>query len=184
MIVIVKSNFLVPPMSRKQIRQDAFFIRKALGIEDSIQVDVLRLLEMILPSVFPDFDYEIRPDSEMEGYLGKTEVLDKRIILPESVYVGAGDVNNPKYCWHRFTVTHEIGHFFEHSSVKPVLARGNDYKCYCDPEWQADAFAGEFLVPYHLTKNMTPIEIQKQCMVSKSAAQVQWNAMHKKRALQ
>ena len=183
MILIVKSNFIVPPMSRQEIRRDAFLIRKALGIENNLYIDVLKLLEIVLPGIYPEFDYEIRPDSEMEGFLGRMDVEEKKIILPESVYFGAGDPTYPNHGWHRFTVTHEIGHFFEHSKVKPVLARGSDYKCYCDPEWQANAFAGEFLVPYHLTKDMSPIEIQKKCMVSKSAAQVQWNAMHKKRAL-
>lgn len=183
MILIVKSNYTVPPLSRSNIREQAFVIRKALGIENSIQVDPLSLLELILPQVFPDFDYEVLPDDIMKGYLGKTEVLSQRIILPEAVYTGAGDHESPNYRWHRFTVMHEIGHFFLHSDVQPILARSNDYKCYRDPEWQADAFAGEFLVPYHLTKTFTVEEIWNRCAVSKSAAQVQWNAMHKKRAL-
>ena len=80
MSLIVKSNFIVPPMSRQEIRRDAFLIRKALGIENNLYIDVLKLLEIVLPGIYPEFDYEIRPDSEMEGFLGRMDVEEKKII--------------------------------------------------------------------------------------------------------
>jgi len=43
-------------------------------------------------------------------------------------------------------------------------------KPYEDPEWQADCFAGELLMPYHLIQEMSKEEIMQKCKVSFTAA--------------
>ena len=46
---------------------------------------------------------------------------------------------------------------------------------YCDPEWQADTFASEFLMPYEECIVMDEEEIRKTYHVSRTAAEVRHN---------
>ena len=76
------------------------------------------------------------------------------------------------------TIAHEIGHFFTLCFCGFKLQRNfskRKVKHFNDPEWQAKCFAGEFLVPYHLTKNMDTMEIVEACGVSFDAADYQLN---------
>lgn len=62
------------------------------------------------------------------------------------------------------------------------LARNPEsVKAYEDPEWQADAFAGAFLMPSHLIKNMEVEEIMQRCGVSEAAAKFNLKIAQKKR---
>lgn len=44
-----------------------------------------------------------------------------------------------------------------------------------NPEWQADAFGGELLIPHDLIHGMTATEIAIECEVSLAAARCQMN---------
>ena len=46
-------------------------------------------------------------------------------------------------------------------------------KAYEDPEWQANCFAGELLVPKRLVKNLSVEEIVEQCKVTQAMASIQ-----------
>ena len=46
-------------------------------------------------------------------------------------------------------------------------------KPYEDPEWQANCFAGELLVPKRLVKNLSVEEVVEQCKVTKAMASIQ-----------
>ena len=73
----------------------------------------------------------------------------------------------------RMTIAHELGHFLMHDGIVLGLARANEREKvppYQDPEWQATAFAAEFLMDSDIIKNMSPDEIEKECGVSYEAA--------------
>lgn len=57
------------------------------------------------------------------------------------------------------------------------LARNANQKvaAYSDPEWQANAFAGELLAPHRFLKGKSVDEIANSYGISISAAQVQKN---------
>ena len=57
-------------------------------------------------------------------------------------------------------------------------ARG-DVPRYCNPEWQANTFAGELMAPYDLVKDMSPDEIARTCGMSKQAAEIQFKEYHR-----
>lgn len=46
-------------------------------------------------------------------------------------------------------------------------------KTYEDSEWQANCFAGELLVPYHLVKGLTVEEVMEKCKVTRQMAEYQ-----------
>ena len=160
-------TYVASPMSRLDIRNMAKKFRELLGIQNDLYVDVLRILEMLLPSM--GVNYEIVKNSELN-----TEAItipgENLIKIREDVYLGA----RKGVGRYRFTIMHEIAHLILHDYSTIRLARGDEKPvAYLDPEWQADAFAGEFLVPYNLTKNMTEAEIVKYCRVTPKAAQCQ-----------
>lgn len=83
-----------------------------------------------------------------KGSRGRTE-----LILRQDVYEAMWKGNQRA----RFTATHEAAHaLLSHhkdmgthlvEGAKPALYRRSDIPPYLDPEWQADVFAGTFLMP-------------------------------------
>ena len=77
----------------------------------------------------------------------------------------------------RSTIAHELLHFFKHRQEEIVFCRTveemKNRKVYEDPEWQANCFAGELLVPKRLVKNMSVEEVVKQCKVTHAMARIQ-----------
>lgn len=169
----MKQSYVAQPMSRDDIRARALLFRRTLGLEECLYVDVLVLLELVLTKI--GLNYDIIDSSEMtEEALTLPE--ENLIKIREDVYNGAIQ-GVGRY---RFTIMHEIGHFMLHSKSRIALARNTEkIEAYRDPEWQANAFAGEVLVPFYLTKNMTAEEISKQCGVTLSAAKTQKNKQKK-----
>jgi len=168
------------PMSRRQIRMLVRRMRKLLGISDRKKVDVIKLLENILPILYGDaFSYEIVPDEELE-VMALTTPNEGKILIRNSVYIGACEGNGRD----RFTIMHEIAHFFLHRGMKVRLARGNEeIRRFEDPEWQADAFAGEFLMAYDVAKDMDIPEIVLKCGVSVAAARCQYRHYQKEKKI-
>ena len=94
------------PLSRKDIRRMAKKFRKRLGIENVIYVDVLRILEIDMPNLFPNFDYEILTEEQL-GVHGLTTPDENKIYIREDVYNGAARGEGRD----RLTIMHEIFHF-------------------------------------------------------------------------
>lgn len=158
----------VRPMSRSDIRKLTYRLREDLGLRNIPYINVIRLVEIVFPEIlkWDDYSFEVGTLEKMQGNHGLTQ--KHTITIREDVYerTVAGRGRD------RFTVMHEVGHLLLHADAPIALARGK-VKPYCDPEWQANAFAGEMLVPYHLISGMTVEEIQSVCGVSKSAANYQ-----------
>lgn len=82
----------------------------------------------------------------------------------------------------RFTILHEVGHLLMHDNDRVALCRKSDnvpLKTYEDPEWQADAFAGELLIAEHLVRDMSVNEIEIHCGASHAAAEYQYKQIRR-----
>ena len=167
------SEYIVEAKSRKALRMLADELKRVLGIENMIRIPIVGVLE-ILPELFKNCNYEIVPDDSLpDEFHAETDIYSGNITIKESVYEGAIKENGRD----RMTIAHEIGHFVTLCFCGFKLQRsfGNKADIYQDPEWQAKCFAGELMVPHHLTLNMSPKEISEKCGVSLYAAKYQYS---------
>lgn len=160
----------VPAKSRSDIRRFANSIRDLFGIDHSQPFPVMEFLEFALPRVFPDFELEILSVEEMGEKHGET-LHDRRIIrIREDIYDRACNGEGRD----RFTVCHEMGHLFMHAHLDVSMARTRGkYPAYESSEWQANAFAGELLMPHDAIVGMDIWEVADRFLVSESAAEKQ-----------
>lgn len=162
----------VEPLSRKNIRGITRGLREQFGLKNALFFPVIQFIEWVLPEL--GMDYEVVSPSEMGDAYGVTHTRKGIMKIREDVYIGACE-GQPR---HRFTLCHELGHFLLHTPDRVSFARG-DVPAYMEPEWQANAFAGELMAPYNLVKNMDPYEISAKCGMSLKAAQIQYNEYRK-----
>ena len=166
------------PVSRDDIRQLARTIKRSVGLEYTMYFPILQFVENILPFIIPDFQFEVVPETEMGGKHGETYPSKNLIKIREDVYLRAANGEGRD----RATIAHEVGHLFMHEDESIALCRlepEEQLKPYEDPEWQADAFAGELLASSYLIRGMTVTEVQTKCGVSSSAAHVQLSALRR-----
>ncbi len=160
------------PCSRKEIREIASMVRTIEGSVDSLYFDILHFMEVTLPKIIPRYEFCIESIEEMGNAQGLT-YPDKGIVkIREDVYNRAVAGNGRD----RLTIAHELFHLLRHDYSHITFARvsnKSNIKIYEDPEWQADAFGGELLVPNHLVQGLNAEEISKRCGVSLSAARYQ-----------
>lgn len=163
------------PLSNRTIANFAKFIRKNCGYTDTEPVDILRILEKELPKLLYSFDYRILEKEDMRlDCHAYTDIESNTIFIREDIYERARKGEGRD----RFTIAHEIGHCLLHNKRMGLLTRvyGNEkIKPYEDIEWQADAFAGEFLCPSSAIKNMSIDNISQYYQVSNNAAIAQKN---------
>lgn len=160
------------PQSRDQLRRYVQYIKEKTGLQNEIYFPILPFVENVLPMMFPDYQFEILPKEVMGSKHGETYPNKNIIRIREDIYEGAASGKGRD----RLTVAHEVGHFFNHEEDSIILCRlapGQKLKPYEDPEWQADAFAGELLAPSHLIRNMSVQEVMLKCGVSEAAAKNQ-----------
>ncbi len=106
----------------------------------------------------------------MECNYGTTDLNKKTIYIREDVYYRACDGNARDL----FTIAHELGHLFLHSNQNVELARAEmNIKAYENPEWQANTFAAELLMPVKLiSKSDIPDSLVKRFGVSYESAKI------------
>jgi Zn-dependent peptidase ImmA (M78 family) len=130
---------------------------------------MIRLIELVLPQVIDDFDYDIVPDRELGDAEATTSMTEKTIKISESCYEAARR-GESRY---EFTLAHELGHLLLHTGRPVQLARGTKVKAFVDAEWQADTFAGAFLMPADEVRRCgSTSEIMRKFGVSRQAAEV------------
>ncbi len=169
-----ESKYAAAPLSRNDIAYNALQLRKLVGLEDIVNFDIVRFIENILPELHPNFLFEIAESYKLRGKYAETipSYHDGPAIIRvrEDVYVNAAS-GDPRS---RFTLTHELGHLLFHTPKHMKLCRlETNLPAYMDPEWQANTFAGEFLVMRHLACGMSPFEIADKFNVSYSVAEIQ-----------
>jgi hypothetical protein len=133
----------VRPMSATNIEAAAVQLRKILNIEPSARVQMVQLVENVLPEVLPDYLFHVLPDEDMPGMDGLTALGSYTICLAEHTYVELCN-GEPEA---RLVAAHELGHLILHAQQQPSLARRSFNDDSVDPEWQADRFADFWLMP-------------------------------------
>lgn len=178
---MANNYFVAKPWSIKSIRVVAKHVRESLNLTDEDFVDFRYILDL-MSILYKDynFNYIVLPDNNKRFKSNEeahTDISKGTIYIKESVYK---DLENPSSRSH-FTIAHEVGHYFFHHLFGPVMSRNiRPDKIYEDPEWQADQFAAELLMPYNLVKNLGVEEIYRRCNVSFAAAKVRYQKLNKK----
>jgi len=92
------------------------------------------------------------------------------------------EASHKRYCRAHFTIGHEIGHFVLHCALGLMsYARTSSpkkRKPFENPEWQANTFASELLMPYEECLSLSPKEIKRKYHVTLSAATTRYNKIH------
>lgn len=174
------NSYKASPVSRDYLRRFADQVRRRFLIDPTKAVDVLWLLEAVFPTVFAPlgFSYEIWDKDEMGDMHGLTSPINNTIYIREDVYdKAARGVGRD-----RMTIMHELAHYLLHDGVLVGLARrdnGESIPTFCDPEWQATAFAAELLMPANQIRHMTVQQIVETYGVSRQAAEYQLRTVNK-----
>ena len=167
---------MAEPLSRLQIRDMAHFIRTIAHQEKQLYFDIVKFLDVILPKIDPDFNLIIEDKEVLGECHGLTYPDRNEIHIRSDVYEKALEGSGRD----RLTMAHELFHLLQHTKENISYARTQDdikIETFRDPEWQANAFGGELLIPAHLIKNMSVEEIVNECKVSLTAAKVQLSKM-------
>lgn len=142
----------VPPLSKKDIEKLAttYLHRKA---PERITIPGPFPVHQAWDDIPDDFKGVIASIGELNpGEEGRCD-SNNRVYISPDIYdkMLNGDGRS------RFTVIHEIFHVLQHrpyirrvlngSRTQSLYRRKSEVKRYCDPEWQADQFAGRVLVP-------------------------------------
>ncbi len=164
----MSGRVVVAALSRASIEKFANDVRTALGIGLQERVDMLRLIEWVLPKVIDGFRYEIVPDCELGVAEATTSTTERVIKISESCY----DAARRGHARYPFTLAHEFGHLMLHTGKPFSLARG-EIKAFLDPEWQANSFAGAFLASEQMARSSKSIsELMLKSGLSREAADV------------
>lgn len=168
-------DFRTYPISREIIRQIAKEIRKLFKCTDNYYFDVINAIELV-PIYFPNVTVEIVSDKDQElKNVPSTTIPDMRgnycIKIKESIYEGAYLNNVGGYRNH---IMHEISHvilfMLGYTPYFDRTYKNNELNPFESIERQAKALAGEVLIPFEATENLTIEEIIEKCKVSKDAA--------------
>jgi len=135
-------------------------------------VNIISVFEHRLPALDPDYEWSIAEDEELGEAHGITYPDQSHIRIANRVYLGAARGMGRD----RFTIAHEIGHYIFHRSSTPAfLPEGASVPIFRDPEWQANTFAGEFLVcSKHLDGCHEAPDLTERFGVTIHAAKTQW----------
>lgn len=167
------NNYKASPLSNADIVSIAQQLRTILGFSLTCHVNIVRVLEIALPQLINGFFVEVKGVNEMPiNTHAYTDQNNNCIVIREDIYQRAVD----GYGRDRLTIAHEIAHLLFHNNKFLVLTRtyvGEKIKTYEDPEWQANAFAGEFLCPVAATMGISVKKLSEKFGVSMDAARNQ-----------
>ena len=171
-------SYEVQPRSRDDLIGAAEALRESLRIP-APWFPILHVVEILIPQVDPDFNFEIKELGELGDQHGLTMPASKEMWIREDVYDGARNGLGRD----RFTIAHELGHYLLHN--EPGLARTlkprGTFPTYRCSEWQANSFAGALLIPTDVARSLRdPHRIAETCGVSLDAATVQLNVLQRK----
>lgn len=161
-------GYIAAPLSRKDIRKMANRLREIFGLEEAMEFPIVKVMEFL--SNKRTLNLEICTVDEMGSKFGETIPSENSIKLREDIYEKACDGDG----FSRSTCSHELLHWIRHREETVSFCRKEEdlknRRAYEDPEWQANCFSGELLVPKHLVKGMTIDEIVEKCNVTPTMA--------------
>ena len=161
-------GFIVPPLSKMDLLRYARKIREIFHV-DTLFFPIIDIIEFMSNSNLFEFNLHIALDSDMPNMYAYWDPGDKTMYVRESVYIGAYNRNGRD----RFTLVHELVHFFVHDLRSVQFARSDvRHPIYCDSEWQANTCASYILMEPQSIQNMSIDDIVSQCGVSWEAANI------------
>lgn len=172
-------DYLTKPTNREELRLLSVLFRKMFGVNHTQAFPVLEALERI-PDVFPGTVVKIVQDKELPmntpARCFPNEVGDFTIEIKESIYQGAYKKSIGAYRGH---ICHEMAHVFLYKMGFTLIFnrqfKNREIKPYESMEWQAKALAGEIMMPYEDTANMSVKDIMNIYGVSKGFAKTRQN---------
>ena len=181
-------SYEVPPLSRSKIRATARKVRDLVQLlsgphDAGGYFDIVRFLDIQMPEASPEFALEVVSEAQMRELHGDAHAItiptNDLIQVREDIWERAVEGEGRD----RFTLAHELGHYVLHA--RPGFARRRaDGRTppYRQSEWQANALAGELLVPALMAGTCSgPAPAAQVFGVSLDAAQVQWKVFKKDR---
>ena len=172
MATCLKSGFCVAPRKESELRTVAEKVRGILSDHADIKFfDIIKVLEHKMPEVCPAFRYEIVEPLELPDREAEMNPLELCIRIREDIYLKAMDGDG--HC--RFTIAHELGHFFLHRTQTLAFGRkaeNGKIPTFQNSEWQADVFARNLLAPFSMTQGMVSNQIALVFGVSKEVAKI------------
>lgn len=159
------------PLSRQTIEDFAQYVRTRTQCT-SCYMDIVGFIELVIPRFDPTFDYEYVDEGTFPGGIyAYFDPKENKLYALNSVYERAAEGNGRD----RFTLAHEVGHYFLHDDGLTYARSSTKIPSYCNPEWQANTFASAFLIPKSKTVTMSIEEIMNTCKVSFQAATIAFN---------
>ncbi len=170
-------QLVADPLSKDNIVSLAWFVRVIANYTTEMAFPVIRFAELALPQIDSEYNFMVNPTKEMPDKYACYNAFNNTMEVREDVYQMAicGDGR------HRFTIAHELGHYFLHKDGVKLCRIEENAKMvsYIDPEWQANTFASALLMPPRLIKGLSAFEISKLCQTSAQAAQIAFNKVKK-----
>ncbi|CDC71371.1 putative toxin-antitoxin system toxin component [Staphylococcus sp. CAG:324] len=137
---MIKTN----PLSVKDIEELASNLRKEAGITDDVAFPIFDYINELSDKGLLTIQILDNNDSYLEENVpAKYNTIDNFIYIKEQVL---DDYENNIY-WSNFTLAHELFHYLQSRILNFKFEDVVECKTYEDPEWQANNFAGELLVP-------------------------------------
>ena len=63
--------------NRNQIRKYTYQLRKDLGLDQTEYFPIMRILENVLPLIYPEFHVEAVEDKELPGQIGRASCRER-----------------------------------------------------------------------------------------------------------
>lgn len=171
------SGFRVKAATRRTITKKAWESRVRLGWDNVLAIPFKELEKRML-HFDPMFYLGVADENEMKDREGITIPNTHSIFLREDVALALEQNSGSHNNLARFTISHEIGHYMLHFNQPIGAARTTSigWPLYEDSEWQANAFAADFLMPPCLLTTMRNFqEIADAFVVSEESASYQFN---------
>lgn len=167
-------DYETKPMNRLMARKIAKTFRILLGYNEDEPFDPIRELDR-LHLFIPNFSYEIIEDEMLPKNVPCVCEIDENenfvIKIKEKIYEGA---RTKKIGGYLMDITHEEIHVYNYLlGYRPTMARSfrnHSILPFKSSEWQTKAVAGEVMIPFDATRNMTEKEIVARYNVSYEAA--------------
>lgn len=155
---MIKTN----PLSVKDISLIASSTRKKYNVKSDDAFPILEYIDYL----FGEGLLSIQLLDDNDPYLDKNtpavyNTKDNFIYIKESVLTEIEEGNYRS----NFTLAHELFHYLQHQVLGFEFEEVEDRKTYEDPEWQANCYAGELLLPTDYL-NMDDEYLSKHFMVS------------------